>query len=73
MKVWEVISYVCLVLLVVGQITIGFSFWIGQGAYLVADVGLTARCFAINQEKSDKIKNVLMLAICIGVSIVKLF
>lgn len=71
-KIWETVSYICLILLIVGQITIGFDFWVGQVAYLIADIGLTIRSFAINQEKSDKVKNTILLAICIGVMIIKI-
>ena len=35
--IWEIVGYVGLALLIVGQITIGFNFWVGQTAYLIAD------------------------------------
>jgi hypothetical protein len=68
---WEIMGYIALGLLIVGQVTIGFSFWIGQIAYLVADIIVTIRCFAVKQETSDKVKNIALTAICIGVMIVK--
>jgi hypothetical protein len=69
--IWEIMGYIALGLLIVGQVTIGFSFWIGQIAYLVADIIVTIRCFAVKQETSDKVKNIALTAICIGVMIVK--
>ena len=70
-KFWEFIGYAALVGLIIGQVTIGFNFWIGQISYLVADVLILVRCFAIKQEVSDKVKNIAMTAICIGVMIIK--
>lgn len=69
--IWEIVGYVALGLLIVGQVTIGFSFWIGQIAYLIADIIVTIRCFAVKQETSDKVKNIALTAICVGVMIVK--
>lgn len=69
--IWEIVGYIALGLLIVGQVTIGFSFWIGQVAYLIADIIVTIRCFAVKQETSDKVKNIALTAICIGVMIVK--
>lgn len=70
-KFWEFVGYTALVGLIIGQITIGFNFWVGQIAYLVADVFILVRCFAIKQEVSDKVKNIAMTAICVGVMIIK--
>lgn len=69
--IWEIMGYIALGLLIVGQVTIGFSFWIGQIAYLIADIIVTIRCFAVKQETSDKVKNIALTAICVGVMIVK--
>lgn len=72
-KFWEIIGYISLIGLIIGQITIGFSFWIGQTAYLVSNIIITIRCFAIKQNTSDKVKNIALLSICIGIMIIKLF
>lgn len=69
--IWEIIGYIGLALLIIGQVTIGFSFWIGQTAYLIADAIILIRCFAVKQNISDKVKNICMTAICIGVMIAK--
>lgn len=72
-KFWELVGYITLAGLIVGQITIGFDFWIGQMSYLATDVIIMVRGFIINQPTSDKVKNVAMTAICLAVSIVKFF
>lgn len=72
-KFWEITSYVALGLLVLGQIVVGWNFWIGQGAFLVANIIYTVRCFAIEMPQSDKIKNSAMLAITLGLLIIKFF
>ena len=71
-KVWEIVNYIALVGLVVGQITIGFFFYIGQTTFLVTDIVILIRSIAIKQNKSDIIKNVCMTAIAAGVLIIKL-
>lgn len=70
-KFWEIIGYISLVGLIIGQITIGFSFWIGQTAYLISNIIITIRCFAIKQSTSDKVKNIALTAICVGIIIIK--
>ena len=72
-KFWELVGYITLAGLIIGQITIGFDFWIGQIAYFITDVIIMIRGFIINQPTSDKVKNVAMTAICLGVCIVKFF
>ena len=71
-KFWEFLNYVTLVGLIVGQITIGFFFYIGQITYLVTDVIILIRGFKVGLPKSDNIKNVAMTAICLGVLIIKI-
>ena len=70
-KLWEINGYISIAGLIIGQITIGFSFWIGQIAYLISNIIITIRCFAIKQNTSDKVKNIALTAICIGIMIVK--
>ena len=72
-KIWEFVGYLTLAGLIIGQITIGFNFWIVQIAYRVSDVIILIRSFAINQPTSDKVKIIAMTAICLGVIIVKIF
>lgn len=71
-KFWETVNYIALVGLVVGQITIGFFFYVGQITFLATDIVILIRSIAIKQNKSDIIKNVCMTAIAAGVLIIKL-
>ncbi|MBO7132087.1 hypothetical protein J6V85_02390 [Candidatus Saccharibacteria bacterium] len=70
-KFWEIVNYIALVGLVVGQITIGFFFYVGQITFLATDIVILIRSIAIKQNKSDIIKNVCMTAIAAGVLIIK--
>ena len=70
---WEIINYFCLGGLIIGQITIGFLFYVGQTVYLVTDILILIRVFACKYPLSEKIKNIALTAICLGVLIVKIF
>ena len=45
-KFWEFINYLCLAGLIIGQITIGFMFYVGQTVYLITDILILIRVFA---------------------------
>ena len=70
---WEVINYLCLGGLIIGQITIGFLFYVGQTVYLITDILILIRVFACKYPLSEKVKNICLTAICLGVLIVKIF
>ena len=72
-KFWEFINYLCLAGLIIGQITIGFMFYLGQTVYLITDILILIRVFACKYPLSEKIKNIALTAICLGVLIVKIF
>ena len=71
-KFWEFWNYVALVGLVIGQVTIGFFFYVGQVTYLITNIIILVRGFAVKLPKSDNIKNICMTALCLGVLIIKL-
>lgn len=66
MKTVENLQYFVLVLLIVGQCTLGENFYLGQGVYLLANVISVYRCFALRRPAADKIKDVACLGITIG-------
>ena len=70
-KFWEIANYIGLGLLVIGQIVIGWNFWIGQGSFLLANMIYTLRCFKMELPKSEKTKNAAMLGITLGLIILK--
>lgn len=72
-KKWDNMGYVVLVLLLIGQVTVGWFFMVGQGAYLIGNIINVARDFALDRPKADKIKNVCFTAITIGLIILYIF
>lgn len=70
-KFWENLQYVTLVLLIVGQCTVGSLFYLGQGVYLAANIVSVSRCFALGRPMSDKVKDCTCLAITVGLLVIK--
>lgn len=70
-KFWENLQYVTLVLLLVGQATVGSLFYLGQCVYLAANVVSVARCFALGRPIADKVKDCCCLALTIGLLAIK--
>lgn len=62
----ENMQYWVLVLLIVGQCTVGENFYIGQFVYLAANIISVSRSFALARPAADKIKDTCCLAITIG-------
>ena len=73
-KFWELINYAALIGLIIGQVTIGFFFYIGQitFTFLATDVIILIRSIAIKQNKSDIVKNAAMTGIAAAVLIIKI-
>ena len=67
----ENLQYLTLALLIIGQSTVGSLFYLGQGAYLAANLISVFRCFALNRPVSDKVKDVFCLSITIGLLAIK--
>ena len=72
-KTVENLQYVTLVLLVLGQCTVGSIFYLGQGIYLIANLISVFRSFVLNRPTSDKVKDVTCFAITLGLIIIKTF
>lgn len=70
--IWEVVGYISLALCIFGQITVGYWYLLAQSAYLVANICYVVRCFALDQQPADKVKNVTFLAITAGLILLKL-
>ena len=47
-KFWENSMYAVIVLLVIGQITVGWLFYVGQGAYLIGNIISVLRDFKMD-------------------------
>ena len=65
-KTWENIQFFVLVLTIVGQVTVGASFIIGQGVWLIANTIALVRDFALKRPIADKTKNATLWAITCG-------
>ena len=50
---------------------VGSLFYLGQGFYLAANLISVFRCFALDRPVSDKVKDVVCLAITIGLLAIK--
>lgn len=68
----ENLQYFVLVLLILGQCTIGSLFYLGQGIYLTANLISLFRSFALNRPTADKVKDTVCLAVTIGLIIIKI-
>ena len=71
--VWENLQLLGLALTIFGQITIGMSYLLGQGVWLVANIIALARDFALHRPPADKIKNGALLGITAGLICLNLF
>lgn len=65
-KFFENLNYIVLILLIVGQCTIGANWVVGQCVYLTANVISVSRCWILKRPSADKIKDCACLAITLG-------
>jgi hypothetical protein len=69
-KVIENAQYVVLVLLIVGQCTIGPWYLLGQGVYLIANLISVVRTFYLKRPAADKVKDCACTAITTGLILI---
>ena len=67
------LQYVVLVLLIVGQCTVGANFYLGQCVYLLANCTAVYRNFKLRRPAADKVKDCACLAITVGLIVFNLF
>lgn len=72
-KVWEGVAYVCLALTIAGQVFTTMDVLIAQVVWLISNVLFVARDFALHRPVSDKVKDVCMLGLTIGIVVVLIF
>ena len=70
---WENIQLLALALTIIGQITVGQWFLLGQGLWWISNVIALARDFALRRPIADKIKNAALLGITSGLILLNLF
>lgn len=59
-------QYVALALTVVGQVTIGANYFVGQGCYLLANVIAVWRNVKLERPKPDKVRDWALTGITAG-------
>lgn len=72
-KTQDNIGYVVMGLLLIGQVTVGWLFMVGQCAYLIGNILNVVRDFKLNRPKADKVKNICFTAITLGLIILYIF
>ena len=65
-KLMELCGYCGIVLTVVGQITVGANYLLGQMCWLIANTLFIIKAVRQKQGKAETVRNVIMLAITIG-------
>jgi hypothetical protein len=66
MKIWEFVAYICLALTILGQILTASNVLFAQWVWLVSNALFVARDMALKRPIADKVKDVAMLALTIG-------
>jgi len=69
---WEIFGYITILMVVVGQVIVGWVYVAGQCCFVVGNSISTIRCFKIQLPTADKVKNICFLAISISLVIVGL-
>lgn len=59
-------GYLVLAILIIAQCVIRVSYAGGQFLYLAANILAVARCFVLNRQRADKVKDISCTAITIG-------
>jgi len=65
-------AYISIALTVIGQCVVGSNFYMGQIAYLVANIVNCGRDIILRRPRADKIKNFTFLGITIGLIVLNL-
>lgn len=68
-RAWVQLQYMLLALTILGQVTVGASYLLGQGVWMVANVASLARDFALKRPASDKVKDAAMCGLTLGLVI----
>ncbi len=65
-KMIENAQYLVFILLILGQVTIGKSYIVGQSIYLFANIISITRCFLLSRPTADKVKDMGCTVVTIG-------
>ncbi len=70
---WEMIGYINIMLLVFGQIAVGYLYIPAQLAYLAANLLSFIRSAVLKQPKTDIVRNAIFTAITVALIIIYIF
>ncbi len=65
-KLFTNAQYLVFVLLILGQITIGKSYIVGQSIYLIANLISITRCVVLKRPMADKVKDMGCTFVTVG-------
>ena len=68
--IWEIIGYIGLVLLVFGQIAVGYAYIPAQIAFLIANLSSVIRDFKMQLPTANKVRDLVFSGITIGLIII---
>lgn len=71
--IWENMQLLGLTLTIIGQVTVGAWFLVGQGLWLVANLIAVTRNFILKRAMADKIKDITLTGITIGLILLNVF
>lgn len=71
--VWENMQLLGLTLTIIGQITVGAWFLLGQGLWLIANLIAVTRNFVLKRAMADKVKDITLTGITAGLIVLNLF
>ena len=67
------LQYLCLALTILGQITMGIGYIIGQSCFFAANVFTLTRDFVLHRPTPDKVKNCCLTALTLGLILIYIF
>lgn len=68
-RAMEILGYCGIALTIIGQVTIGASYLLGQTCWLVANTLFIIKAVRQKQGKAETIRNVIMFALTMGLII----
>lgn len=68
--IWEIIGYIVLMGLIIGQVTIGYWYLFAQFIYLICNVANVVRDFVQDMPNSYKVKDICFSALTLGLIII---
>ena len=67
------LQYICLALTILGQITMGIGYIVGQSCFFAANVFTLTRDFVLHRPTPDKVKNCCLTALTLGLILIYIF